>query len=409
MEFDRREAGAALFLSTQTISLSFALVARVRGRLSRPRLEIALAGLGRRHPLLAVRAAAREDGSAYFTDDGVPPVPLRVAVRRSDEDWVAEVEDAIRQRTAYLQGPFIRCIWLAGPDVSEIILVCDHLVGDGRAAIFALHDLLESLADPARTIEALPVPRPLPELVPDDVARQIVEDAADLPSEPAAAPPPDPSAPASPGAAAHPARIRHFDLTADETAALVARCRAEGVTVQAALCAAFLTAFAETHPGKPVRRAEIPVDLRPRLTQSTEGEYDNAVGLARIDVDCGPGLDLWTTARNAARALAGIRDRDIFATIAVVTTLTGRWPTPPWEIDYDLSISNVGRVDIPADYGDLSLEAIYGPVFPATGPDHRILAVSTFGGRMRCTFSSRAEVTPPELARGREFLKQMST
>jgi hypothetical protein len=414
MQFERREAEAALFLATQTLSLSFAVSVRLRGPLAQGQLEGALAGLGRRHPTLAVRAAARDDGTAYFTDEGVPPVSLLVADRTGDDDWVAAVERAIEQRTPYLQGPFVRCVWLRGPDVSDLILICDHLTGDGRAAVYALSDLLESLADPARIIEALPVPQPLHELVPADVARQIIEDAADLPpaqnrrrTAPANPADSDASAPAMPAAPRSPARIRPFSLTIDETAALVARSRAEGVTVQAAMCAAFLTPFAEADPDRPLRRVEIPVDLRPKLTRATEGEFRNAVGLAQVEVDCTPGRNLWDVARDAARALANIRHRDAFATPAVVMPLTGRWPKAPWDINYDISISNLGRLDLPESFGELTLESIYGPIFPATGPKHLILGISTFGGQLRCTFSSRAADAPPAFDRGRELIRLM--
>jgi hypothetical protein len=78
MEYERPEAGAALFLSRLPISLNFAVSARIQGPLTLEQLETALAGLGRRHPLLAVRAAERADGTAFFTDEGVLPIPLRV-------------------------------------------------------------------------------------------------------------------------------------------------------------------------------------------------------------------------------------------------------------------------------------------------------------------------------------------
>jgi hypothetical protein len=48
--------------------------------------------------------------------------------------------------------------------------------------------------------------------------------------------------------------------------------------------------------------------------------------------------------------------------------------------------------------------SIYGPVFPATGPDHLIPGVSAFVGRMRCTYSSRSPDAEELMARGREFL-----
>jgi hypothetical protein len=52
--------------------------------------------------------------------------------------------------------------------------------------------------------------------------------------------------------------------------------------------------------------------------------------------------------------------------------------------DYDLSLSNIGRLGIPVDYGSLRLESLYGPTFSAVAD--RIVGVNTVGGQMRFTF-----------------------
>jgi hypothetical protein len=400
MEYERPEAAGAVFLSRLPISLNFAVSARIHGPLTRAELEAALAGLGRRHPLLAVRAAERADGTAYFTNEGVPPIPLRVIEGAADDDWVGEVERDIQRPSNYLTEPEMRCIWLRGSNFSDVVLICDHLLADGRAAVIALRDLLDLLAVPSRAVEPLMAP-PVHELVPPDVVRQIKAAAAGQeaggPESRTAAPPTDPGGPVC---------VRPFALTAQETSALIRRCREEGVTVQAALCAAFLTPFAERQPDQLVRRAEIPVDLRPRLVRPVGDAYASMVGLTIVDVDCTPG-NLWGAARSAAAALADMRAADFFAVPPVTIPLTGKMPNPPWDIHYDLSISNLGRIDIPADYGNLRLESIYGPVFPATGPDHVILGVSTFAGRMRCTYSSRRPDAEALMTRGHELLGVM--
>lgn len=402
MKLVRPEAGGAVFLSRQPISLNFAVCARVFGPVTLERLEGALAGLGRRHPLLAVRAVpGGPDGMDYFTDEGVPPIPLHIVDRIEDDDWVGEAERDIQLKSSYLTGPMIRCIWIRGGEMSDLILVCDHIVADGKSAIFALRDLLALLADPSLEMEPI-LPAPLPELVPTEIVERLKATPAD-PEEVAAETDEDNHLPVPAG----PVRIEPFALDAAETSALIRRCKSEGVTVQAALCAAFLEPFAERHPDRPLRHAEIPVDLRPRLARPVGDSYGCIIGLTVIEVDCTPGLDLWDVARNASTALAGMSEDILFATPLVMISLIGRIPNRPWIIDYDVSISNLGRIDIPATYGELRLESIYGPIFPATGPDHRILGVSTFEGQMRCTLSSRSRDASLLIARGRENLRAM--
>jgi hypothetical protein len=401
MELERPEAGAAVFLSGQSLSLCFAICARIAGPLEREGLVAGLARLGKRHPLLAVRAIARADGSGYFTDEGTPPVPLRVVDRVNDDDWVGEAEREIQRKSAYLTGPMLRAIWIRGGDSSDLILVFDHLVADGRSAIFALRDLMALLADRALEMAPLLAP-PVHELVPPDVVDRLRAAAAADRGTTA------PGHPASVPKAVGPVCVEPFHLTAAETSALVRRCKLEGVTVQAALCAAFLTPFAEAQPARPMRHAEVPVDLRPRLTRPVGDSFGNMIGLAIIGADCAPGRNRWDVSRDASTALKAMSDEEIFATPPVMIALIGHMPRRPWEIDYDLSISNLGRLDIPEEYGALRLMSVYAPIFPATGADHRILGVSTFAGQMRFTFSSRGSEGGPLAERGLELLRGMA-
>jgi hypothetical protein len=191
---------------------------------------------------------------------------------------------------------------------------------------------------------------------------------------------------------------------------LADRCRQEGVTVQVALCAAFLMPFAEQNPDMPVRRAEVPVDLRPYLSAGGD-VYGNLISLALVDVDCRPGRGFWELARHAATALAAATREDrLFATpfIAMQLFEQPRNPRPgPWRTEYDVSISNLGRIGIPARYGSFTIESISPPIFPATGPNHRIVGVSTFAGQMRYSFSCRSAQARVLLERGRELLLEM--
>jgi NRPS condensation-like uncharacterized protein len=400
MKLMRPEAEGAVYLSAQPITLNFALCARVIGPLTLRQLETALAGLGKRHPLLAVRAVGPQ-GSAYFTDEDVPPIPLRVVDRVNDDDWIGESERDIQRKSSYLTQPMLRCVWIRGGEISDLVLVCDHLVADGKSAIYALRDLLALLADPSMAIEPILVP-PMPELLTPDVVERVTAEFAKPQPEPPAFDPnariPEPAGPVC---------ITPFALDATETRSLVERCKDEGVTVQAAICAAFLTPFAERQPETPVRHAEIPVDVRSRLSQPVGDSYGNMIGLAVISFDCAPGRNLWDVARDASAALRAMPDEVVFGTVQVQLALFGRARSRPWEISYDLSVSNLGRVDIPAQYGNLRLESIYAPIFPATGSEHRILGVSTFGGQMRFTFSSRGPKAAKLAGRGLELLRSM--
>ena len=57
-------------------------------------------------------------------------------------------------------------------------------------------------------------------------------------------------------------------------------------------------------------------------------------------------------------------------------------------INYDLSLSNLGRLDFPTQYGALRLETLFGPAFAAM-PRDKIVGVTTFDGCMNLMFICR--------------------
>jgi hypothetical protein len=385
------------------ISLSFTIAARIRGPLAPERLPHALERLRWRHPLIAARIAPDPDGAgACFTTEGVPPIPFCTVERESDADWLREIQREIALPFDYRAGPFFRCILLRGPEVSDLIIVCDHITADGRAGIYALRDLLRLLADDNLALDQLPPPR-LADLIPPPMLARIAEVIDADPGVKPDGPGWRPSA-----APAEPQLVIPFELDEAETATLVSRSRAEGATVQAALCAAFALPFAERHPDAPVRFVETPVDIRSRLARSPGEVYGNYISLALVSLNCSPGRDPWEIAREARRALAAVTDEQLF-TIPIILMSVAERPlsAPPVDVVYDLSISNLGRIDIPAQYGPLHLESIYGPTLDVSLPGHRILAVTTFGGRMRCTYASRDREAPQILRRAREWIDIM--
>lgn len=380
-------------------SLNFTTTVHLRGPLTLSRLENALVRLGQRYPLLVARIGTDEENNFYFTDDNIPPVPVRVVERETADTWVQEVMRELPIVFNFQTGPLYRCIWVRGQDdTNDLVLVSEHMTADGRSAIYALRDLLTLLADP--TLELAPVlPVPLANLVSPDILQKAAASVS-----PDAPPPP----PWTPNFASAPQRILPFSLTETETAALRARSRAEGVTIQAALCAAFLTPFAERQPDVPMRVAEVPVDLRPYLSQPAANLYGSYLGLAMVTVDCHTGSSLWDIARHAQTSIRAALGPDLFLQPPVVYQFIERPISAKFiSHDYDLSISNVGQLDIPAVYGDLQVESVHTPTFNVHADGHRVLGVATCSGKLCGTYTSCDPEAPVLAERGLELLKQM--
>jgi NRPS condensation-like uncharacterized protein len=363
-------------------SINFSSTIRVRGPLTLSRLENALTRLGHRYPMLVARMDTDGNNNFHFTDEDVPSVPVRVVERETENTWVREVQRELPIIFNFRTGPLYRCVWVRGQDdLSDLVLISEHMTADGRSAIHALRDLIALLAHP--DLELDPVfPKRLKELVSPEILQKVAAFEAALPSDV------PPSRPWQPGAPSGPQRILPFNLTETETAALREQCRAEGVTIQAALCAAFLTPFAERKPDTPMRRAEVPVDLRPYLAQPVVDLFGNYLGLTMITVDCNAGASLWDVARNAQAAIRAALGPDLFLKPPALYQLMEGPRAGGFSRDYDLSISNLGQLDIPIVGGDLQVEYVYTPTFNVNAPDHYVLGVATCSGKLCATYTS---------------------
>ncbi len=390
-----RSRGPRILSQTKSTGFSFTNTARVRGTLTRNALKAALAQLARRHPIL-VAHVIRQAEDYFFTDERARPIILQIVKRRSLETWVGEANKAMPLRTNFAKGPLCRCIWVRGTDEHELILVLDHLTVDGRSAVTVLKDLLSFIAEPDREPEPLEPVR-LAELFPD-AAKKAIEELLALPPNDA------PQTPWFAQPSKRPRTIVPVSLSQDETRTLIERCRHHGVTVQAALLAAYLKPFAERDPNRPLRKAEVPLDMRSALTRSIGDVCANCIGLTLVEVDCGP-ADLWEVARSAKKSLDAVDLNDQFTRIPLIFSAVEKLPQPPtlaWE--YDVSVSNVGRAGIPERYGDLELVQVFGPTFNVMKDDHKVLGVTTASGRLSGTYTSRDADAGEMERRGTELL-----
>jgi hypothetical protein len=185
-------------------------------------------------------------------------------------------------------------------------------------------------------------------------------------------------------------------LTAEQTAALVARSRAFSATVHTALCTAFLRAFGEFYGNGWKRRIQSPISLRDRLSSPVGESFGLFVNLVEFRVDCAPERDFWKVARKIKEGFnRRADDKHIFnslieanvATNALRDVITPKIVAQSFmAANHDLSISNLGRLDFPLQYGALQLEALFGPILGGD-PEDVVLGVVTIGDKMHLNLS----------------------
>jgi NRPS condensation-like uncharacterized protein len=225
------------------------MVARIKGNVSESMLVDAVSKVQQRHPNLRVRIVEDHDHVPWFTSEGVQEIPVDVVPRESDDHWIKVHQEACRVPFEFDARPAIRFILVQSPTISELIILCHHIICDGLSLAYLARDLMVHLGDPTRDVEVLPDPVPIDiDTMPEDVSMNPIvrffikrinrkwegakiffddQDYRDLNE-------------------AYWANFEHQILSVElpeaQTSALVAQCRENGVTVNSALTTAFVGA-----------------------------------------------------------------------------------------------------------------------------------------------------------------------
>ncbi|MEG4207177.1 hypothetical protein QUA20_25015 [Microcoleus sp. Pol7_A1] len=434
------------WLLDQRWSFNFALTARVRGTIAIPQLTNALAWVQRRHPLLAVKIAVNEHQQPRFVSEGVPPIPLRVVQRQGDHHWCQETEAELSLPFSYSTEPLLRVVFLQGEAVSELIFTCYHSICDGLSTIYLIRDILQEISTPGSTREILPELPCWEELIPlskkDSISGNAIATAA----------PTHKINPSNAGVdlnrvsdrkqikksqgsrilhwslsteetvtnagidlnrvsdkkqikKSQGSSILHWCLSPEETATFVSRCRENQTSVQGALCTAFLLSIGEqmNYPEDTVHKCLSPCNIRKYLVPEIGEDFGLYICGLLTAHTLKPEINFWDLAREIKHQLnewtAGKLFEDIPRTKAFLST------KPDPQMVYDqmdnnikLVVTNLGRLNIPQNYGSLFLEAIYGPTVQSS-ENAKTVGVITLGDRMFLTLTFSESVLPRSLAK----------
>jgi len=225
------------------------VVARIKGNVSEDMLIHAVSKVQQRHPNLRVRIKEDNDHVPWFTSAGANEIPVEIVPRESEDHWIKVHHEVCQVPFEFEARPAIRFILVQSPTISELIILCHHIICDGLSLAYLARDLMVHLGDPTRAVELLPDPVPIDrDTIPNEVSLNAIvrffinrinkkwekdkiyfdqEDYRSLSD-------------------AYWKNFNHkmfsVELFEAQTAALVARCRNEGVTVNSALATAFVGA-----------------------------------------------------------------------------------------------------------------------------------------------------------------------
>jgi hypothetical protein len=270
--YERNVTAAERFFARSPFAI-VTMVLRIKGYVSEEMLRQTVTRVQQRHALLRVRIQTDADHAAWFTSEATQEIPIGIVARQSADDWIEVHAQASKLPFEFETHPAIRFVLVQSPQLSELIILCHHIICDGMSLAYLARDVMVYLGKPDREVKVLPAPPPidLDNLPPDVSQSRLVkfligrmnrawakeavyfdqEDYENLTE-------------------AYWANYHHglfsIELSEAETSALVARCRKEKVTVNSALTAAFSGAQSFVQGEMPYHaKTVIAADLRDRL------------------------------------------------------------------------------------------------------------------------------------------------
>ena len=106
------------------------VVARVKGNITVDMLMNAVEKVQQIHINLRVRIKKDVEYNPWFTTENVKEIPIEIITRKSDDHWIQVQKDASQVPFRFDERPVIRFILVHSPSVSELIILCHHIICD---------------------------------------------------------------------------------------------------------------------------------------------------------------------------------------------------------------------------------------------------------------------------------------
>lgn len=431
-KYERKVTGAERFFFHSPFS-TVTMVARINGNVTSDMLKCAVGKVQQRHALLRVRIESRKD-ELWFTSENVHGIPVTVVPRTSKDDWIKLHAEGCRTPYEFGVRPAIRFILVQSPEISELIILCHHIICDGMSLAYLARDLMVNLGDPAAAAQVLPAPEPITlENLPGDVAlsglmryfinrirRKWHDEIVTFEQD-------DYEALNKAYWDNYDHEILPIEFSETETKALVTRCKQEKVTVNTAIIAAFSAAQYFVVGEKPHHDQTVSaVSLRDRLPHSPgEGMGYYALGL-QLKFRYNPKKGFWDNARTYHKKItSNISNKKVFGDLPAFLQMDSniyealnvkklgalvKPDSPRYQKLSDFSkredvvvgllkrakmetletkligpaITNLGRLDFPKTYGPLELDRLImqpGGAFPLVHVD-MVIGVVTCAGKL---------------------------
>jgi Condensation domain len=398
----------SFWLYDQLQPVHFASTAKLQGSFSLEQLRASLARLQRRHPLLRVRIVLDPTGRPKFVEQWAE-IPVRVVTRTDGEQWQQELAVEMSRSFNWRTAPLVRLVLLQSGQDAELILSCHHSIGDGLSGALMLRDIVRGLSD--ERVEHHPLSAALPIektlfnasiLDPEVVAQNHVLE-SDVAVSTRSLP-----------------HVRTALLSAELTQNLIMVSRREQTTVHGAIGAAFLLALAKQRETTTSQlKCLSPINVRSHLSLSQPDDVGLYITYGLTHHELSLDSSFWTIARSLKSQLAQLSaPQSLFNTLFRRQQFLSTLPDAPTvsqamqqQHGYDLLLTNLGRIPLEQQFGDVQISEFYGPAVMTGMEQEQVVGVATWGDRLSLTAlspSATAASATAFLAEGLELLEKMA-
>ena len=379
-----------IWLADHHRPLHFSLVAELNGTAPVTQWINALNALKQQHPLFNVNIHLNENNSPVFTQaSGNAPIPFRVVQHTENNSWETELQQELATRFNATQGPLIRVVLYEYADRSVIILSAHHTIADADSLSYVVRDLLNTMDG----IFAMPCTMPL---AMDDYAGLSMDDLYKLPvneldivvieensMDERALP-----------------QVQTLQLSQELSSHVIQRAQQECTTVHGALSAALVLASKNWKP-QPLRI------FSSASTRETLGaSYSASLNITNrmVTFDLEQHSAFWDIARYSNECLADIASieyitgstHQLSGLISSGIDINGLVKFADTALANEYTLPSLGALNYGIDFGNLQLEALWGP-FTLTGYEgSQTVGVVTINGNIHLalTTPARTEVKP---------------
>lgn len=378
-----------MYVNRQTpVNCVFAV--KIQGSFSQAALEQALYIVQQKHPML--RAVVRHNWRgrpSFVTSQHPAPIPVVVKQREHEAQWLEEMQLQWHEPFGTKKEPLARVVWLQSPGTSNLLLVTAHCICDGTSMVTLLRELLQLLDDPMHAIGSYRAFTHVRQLVAGSWKSSVKKRAktrllagmawCTLRLKTYREPP------------AGQVEILHYKLSRQQTQTLLAHCKQASCSVHAALSAAFLSAFKTVKGTAAKGKLICPADIRqfvPQIKADQLFAYAPVIPLFLPQTTTG----FWEQAQQMKTQLTTILEHlnvaeqlffgeyfhaSVPDMIRMLKAVDG---------DHDVTLSNMGKIDIPSVYRHFEVEDIYSPGVAFPWHNANTLIASTYRDRLDCNF-----------------------